>query len=137
MSTFSINNVDLALDLTDINTLAAYEECMKTVKKATEDKSVGDFETVVEYLKYQCTTIHEAFGSLFDEDTADKIFAGKENNILAHMEAFVDLVQEGEKSAQSMKAAALPFMQPPNRKQRRAEKKKKSKKKNKKSAGKK
>lgn len=135
MSTFSINNVDLTLDLTDINILATYEECMSTVKKAMEDKSARDFETTAEYLKYQCTVVRDTFGSLFGIDTADKIFAKKENNILAHMEAFADLVQEGEKSAQSMKAVAMPFMQPPNRKQRRAEMKKTKKKK--KSVGKK
>lgn len=129
MSTFSINGVNLTLDMTDINTIAKYEDCMKKVKKAMEDKSASDFETSAEYLKYQCTAVRETFSSLFGADTADKIFKKKENNILAHMEAFVSLAQEGEKSAQSMREVAMPFMPSPNRKQRRAKTKKNKKKK--------
>lgn len=129
MSTFGINGVNLTLDMTDINTIAKYEDCMKKVKKAMEDKSASDFETSAEYLKYQCAAVRETFSSLFGADTADKIFKKKENNILAHMEAFVSLAQEGEKSAQSMREVAMPFMPSPNRKQRRAKTKKNKKKK--------
>lgn len=130
MGAFNINGTELKLDLADIDTMAAFEQCMKEVAEKVQDKTQYEGKTNAEGLKYQCRLVEDAFNKLCGDGTADKIFAGKENNILAHMEAFAALAQEGQKAAQNIKAlSVLPMMPAPNRKQRRAGGKKKAKKK--------
>lgn len=127
MSKFKINGVELELDLMEADTLAAYEQCMKDVSERIQDEDSYEGDTVAEKLKYQCRVVREGFEGLFGAETVKKIFAGKENNLFVHMNAFSDLVGEGQKSVAEMKALAAPFI--PNRAQRRAGDKKKKKKK--------
>lgn len=127
MSKFKINGVDLELDLTEADTLAAFEQCMKKVSERIQDEDSYEGDTIAEKLKYQCRVVREGFEELFDAETVKKIFAGKESNLFVHLKALSDLVEEGQKSAAEMKSLAAPFI--PNRAQRRAGDKKKKKKK--------
>lgn len=124
MSKFKINGIEVELDLTDADTLAAYEKCMTVVSERVQDEE-GD--TIAEKLKYQCRVVREGFKEIFDAETVKKMFAGKENNLHVHLSALADLVDAGEKSAAELKSLAAPFI--PNRAQRRAGGKKKKKKK--------
>lgn len=136
MNIIRINNVELELDLGDLNTLAKFSEAMEAVKKGAERVASDTKHSEVERLKELCELTEKSFDKLFGSGTSEAVFAGKENNLNAHLEAFAVLAQEGQKNTSQIQAMTDLFRPAQNREQRRAEgKKKKAKKKKKKSAG--
>lgn len=129
MSVIKINNTELKLDLSDLNTLAKFNECMVVVKKGADKVASDTKHSEIERLKELCELTEKCFDDLFGPGTAKAVFAEKENNLNAHLEAFAALAQEGQKNTSRIQAMTNSFQSSPNRKQRRADTKKKKKKK--------
>lgn len=127
MGKLNIEGVELTLDLTDIDTLASFEKCMNEVTRKVQDKEAYKGKSTAESLKYQCTLVAETFDALFGEGTSDKIFAGEEKNLFAHLKAFSDLVEAGRESAKKIRSVTTPWM-PADHKTSKSKMKKKKKK---------
>lgn len=119
MSLYTINGVELEIDMEDYDFQKKYEDAFEKMEK--EEKELQKIGKKSDITKRYCEMFNHLFDDIFGEGTAEKLFEGKFNARKTDevYEEFISICTEQAKAAQNRKNKLVNKYKP-NRAQRRA-----------------
>lgn len=118
MAKFTVNGIELELDLADADMAEKAEAAIKNVQEeAGKQQSSGG---LADNIRAICGLVNRCFDTIFGDGAADKIF-GEKNNMVTSIDAFVALTAEIKKQGEGIQShtQGIVAQYSPNRLQRR------------------
>lgn len=90
-----INGIKLEADFMDADFVGQYEEATKHLQQHALAHKDKHYDSLKEGYLDQIRTVNVYFNEIFGEGTADRIFEGKEKNLMTHLKAVETLTDWG------------------------------------------
>lgn len=123
---FTINGVELEIDLMDLDERERFEECFINTNDEIQKVTMNKTDKAIDQLREICDLISDFFDDLFGEGTSDMIFGNNKyhigENIKAIQEVTKEKIRQEKEFNDMLKESASISMDTqfkPNREQRR------------------
>lgn len=90
-----INGIKLEADFMDADFIGQYEDATRHLQQHALAQKVKHYDSLKEGYLEQIKVVNLYFNEIFGDGTADKIFAGKEKNLMVHLQAVATLTDWG------------------------------------------